>query len=346
MSDQQGGAFLYPRSVVFMPELIFDGSYTMIPNKLLESMAKIRLSGREWCIIHAILRHTYGYHEKTAAISLTKLQEMTGVFRHHCVAIVRGLEEKGIICVEHGSVRRLSMVADPTKWKCVTESGVPELGVTESGVTVDGNGGVTGEGNKSVTVEGNSNMPSTLFPEQDSEAPKERKKKRNKLPAKNRREVKSDSEAPKVNSWGVWVDAHRKVFDRDPVGVPKDFKASKTILELLNVDAAELYRIYTDYLKDKDPFIVNNGHGLSFLIARINKYTAKKYYSIRGGHEITKAMADAEELEMQEMDRHIKAEMEAEAKMPKPAPLPQPEGGKPNATVARLLKVIDPDVEF
>jgi phage replication O-like protein O len=72
-------------------------NYTQIPNAILDNMAS--MSAAEFCVIAAICRQTFGWHKKTEKLSLTQLQEFTGMGRH---AVMDALEA----ALEHGWITR------------------------------------------------------------------------------------------------------------------------------------------------------------------------------------------------------------------------------------------------
>lgn len=316
------------------------GGFTKMRNKLIDMMIPAGLSGRQWKIVMTIARYTYGYHKRTASISLKRLEQLTGVLRHNCISVIRSLVNLGIVAV--GPDKSLSLVESEDAWSKIKPKNGGKRTIKFDTIKVDTINVDTIKVDslpvsKSI---GNAIKVDSFTPPVTpdliavSEVPKENLKKYKEIPAKNRREVKESSDAPKVNSWSVWVDAHRQVLGRDPVAIGMDLKASKTILAALKVDAAELMRIYVEYLQDKDPFIIKKGHALSFLPSQINKYTAKKYYSMWGGDEITKEQAEEED------KRYLKLVNE-ENNTPKPAKQDKKEdkdgSSDKDATVARLL---------
>lgn len=65
----------------------------------------------------------------------------------------------------------------------------------------------------------------------------------------------------------------KKKFKRDYVGQKKDFAAISRLLK--KIDADDLMDRIQQYLKDDEPFVVNNGHNIALLQTRINAYGPK-----------------------------------------------------------------------
>ncbi len=74
---------------------------TPIMNKILEALAKMRLSTYEFNIIFAVIRQTYGWDKKEDWISGSQLSELTNMLPQHCYRTLKKLSEKNII-FKHG----------------------------------------------------------------------------------------------------------------------------------------------------------------------------------------------------------------------------------------------------
>ena len=72
-------------------------NYTQIPNAILDNMAS--MSSAEVTVVMAICRQTFGWHKHSEKISLTQLQELTGMGRH---AVMDALDA----ALEHGWISR------------------------------------------------------------------------------------------------------------------------------------------------------------------------------------------------------------------------------------------------
>ncbi len=116
-----------------------------------------RLTSRQWSIVMALVRKTYGYNKKTDDIGLVQLSDLTGLAKPHVSVAVRELEERRIISRKQGKFGHIMGInKNHVQWtevgrkaaQVVTES---VTGVTESVTVTDsvidgyriGNSGVT-----------------------------------------------------------------------------------------------------------------------------------------------------------------------------------------------------------
>lgn len=74
-----------------------ENGFIKIAIELIEAFARTRLSGREWQVLMALLRKTWGWEKKEDAISLSQFSKMTGISSCHCADILTSLEEKKVI---------------------------------------------------------------------------------------------------------------------------------------------------------------------------------------------------------------------------------------------------------
>jgi phage replication O-like protein O len=90
-----------------------------LAHEIVESLAKIRISGTEWQILWVILRKTYGWHKKLDVIPLSQFEAMTGLSRPHVVRYLKKLLQKKVIFV--AKIDRNAVVygfnKDYDKWK-------------------------------------------------------------------------------------------------------------------------------------------------------------------------------------------------------------------------------------
>lgn len=85
-----------PRS----PQL--EDGYTRLANELLEAMIAARLTARQWAVLMAIVRKTYGFNKKADDIGLGQLQAMTSIDRANLSRTVRELADMRVITREGG----------------------------------------------------------------------------------------------------------------------------------------------------------------------------------------------------------------------------------------------------
>ncbi len=94
-------------------------------------------------------------------------------------------------------------------------------------------------------------------------------------------ELKNDKHKKdsKPNAWAIWVDINREFGRTDPFVSGKDTKAAKSILSQIQ-DPEKFKDILRQYLTDDDRFLIQNGHSISLLSSRINKYLNQSYKSM------------------------------------------------------------------
>ena len=76
--------------------------YTKYPHWLESRMMQSDLNGREFKILIAIIRQTFGYGKNYSDIAYTMLSKMTGIDRRHCIEVVKSLEQKKVIKIKRG----------------------------------------------------------------------------------------------------------------------------------------------------------------------------------------------------------------------------------------------------
>ena len=82
----------------------------------------------------------------------------------------------------------------------------------------------------------------------------------------------------KPNAWGIWVDVNREFGRVEPFSSGKDTRAAKNLLTQIK-DPEKYADILRQFLSDDDRFLMQNGHGISFLQSKINKYLNQSYQS-------------------------------------------------------------------
>ena len=94
-----------------------ENGYTRIANELLEAMLCADLSGREWKVIMAIARKTYGYQKKADQMSYGQISEKTKIARQHVVTICGVLEKRQMIMVTRSAESNcFAIQKDYTRW--------------------------------------------------------------------------------------------------------------------------------------------------------------------------------------------------------------------------------------
>lgn len=80
-----------------------ENGYTRLANELLDALINAGLTARQWAVVMAIIRKTYGFNKKADEIGLSQLHAMTGIDRAHLSRTVRELEAAKVITREAGT---------------------------------------------------------------------------------------------------------------------------------------------------------------------------------------------------------------------------------------------------
>jgi phage replication O-like protein O len=105
-----------------------ENGYTRIANELLDAIVHYPFSRREYAVVMAIIRMTYGFNKKEDAISGWQLSEMTGIDRSHVSKTINELVRKNVIKkgdsgrISHGqAIALLSINKHYKSWETVAE---------------------------------------------------------------------------------------------------------------------------------------------------------------------------------------------------------------------------------
>lgn len=79
-----------------------ENGHTRVANELLEAIIRFDFSKREYQVLLAVIRKTYGYQKKTDELGGSQLAEMTGLHRQHVVATVAALVKKNVLVKSGG----------------------------------------------------------------------------------------------------------------------------------------------------------------------------------------------------------------------------------------------------
>lgn len=94
-----------------------DNGYTRIANEMLEALARLDLSGREFRIAITVMRKTYGFQKKADWIAREQLAEITGISKENISRIVNDLVAQKIIVKEgSGYIKKLGMNTQISEW--------------------------------------------------------------------------------------------------------------------------------------------------------------------------------------------------------------------------------------
>jgi phage replication O-like protein O len=92
-----------------------EDNFTQVPNDILDALARTDLSQNESKIVFLVIRKTFGWHKKTDWISLSQIEEGTGIAKPNICRSLRALKRKGIIVRQDH--RHIGLQSDYTKWQ-------------------------------------------------------------------------------------------------------------------------------------------------------------------------------------------------------------------------------------
>jgi len=76
-----------------------NGNFTRIVNPVLDALVSTPISGSELRIVFAVIRKTYGFQKSEDSISLSQLQEKTGISKRNIIYLLQNLEAKKILII-------------------------------------------------------------------------------------------------------------------------------------------------------------------------------------------------------------------------------------------------------
>jgi len=140
-----------------------ENGYTRIANELLEALCRARLGSREFRVVLAVVRLTYGFQYKENTISLGKLAEMTGLRRERLSEVVKALERKNVLRVSKENGRLiLGLQKDYSKWTGVSQKQVSQNWVSQKRGSPKLGQGCPKKGEQGVPKKGNTDHPQSL----------------------------------------------------------------------------------------------------------------------------------------------------------------------------------------
>ena len=98
-----------------------EDGYVGVENHIFEALYKCDFTARELRILLCIIRFTYGYNMKSRPLSLSFIEEHTGIKRSHVGAALRHLEECQVITIIKGKGIRpqtLAIQKNYEDWEC------------------------------------------------------------------------------------------------------------------------------------------------------------------------------------------------------------------------------------
>lgn len=115
--------------------------YTRIANEIQKLKPRLRMSGREWQCLEAVIWLTYGWNKKQDRVTNTVISELTGLSDSHVSDAIKLLAARGIIFShKHGVMKTVGINTELSAWilgKPKTGITFPKTGITfpESGKT-------------------------------------------------------------------------------------------------------------------------------------------------------------------------------------------------------------------
>ena len=235
-----------------------ENGFTRVANEILEQIARTPLPGAEFRLVIAIWRATYGYQRKSAAISLTRFQQLTALSRTGVKKALGSLRKKRVVHRrgKRGLTACWQFNKDFSSWREVTRDGQQQLPSQARG----GQPEYPRLGNESIPKLGNNGYPI-----------KERKKTlKKKEPTDSRR-------APVIE---FFLAHYEKINGRALVTHNSDFKALKDLLTKTTnkpgYDTVALQQAAHNFLESKDEFHRKQGHPLRFWANNISAFMPKQ----------------------------------------------------------------------
>jgi len=97
-----------------------EDGYTKIANELLEAIAKFGFSSRQFSVLLAVMRKTYGFNKKTDDIGLSQIVKLTGIEKSNVSKTVRLLADMRVLLRSQGAFgHKLSINKHYSQWGVV-----------------------------------------------------------------------------------------------------------------------------------------------------------------------------------------------------------------------------------
>lgn len=108
--------------------------YTKIANEIQKLKPRLRMSGREWQCLEAVIWLTYGWNKKQDRVTNTVISELTGLSDSHVSDAIKLLAARGIIFShKHGVMKTVGINTELSDWildKPKTGKLFPKTGIT------------------------------------------------------------------------------------------------------------------------------------------------------------------------------------------------------------------------
>jgi phage replication O-like protein O len=245
-----------------------ENGYTRIANELLEQIYQITLSAYEYRVLLYLIRKTYGFHRKQAAISLSQFERETGIDRRNVHRAIKRLQNQNIVIVQiddravskktTGEGLYYEVQKDYNKWKIEKQN--------RGGVQIDDR----------VVSKQTTNGVSKQTPTKD----KKDKETKKEIPSRSQAERVAVYRMEPEKSWNAFLLAY---YDRrgflppwsEGQGSKKEYiqlaDALKKI-KSLGGDKKKLLECWNLYLDDDNKFLQENDHAPRHLPKRLGRY--------------------------------------------------------------------------
>lgn len=80
-----------------------EDGYVRIANELFDALLRFKPTGRQWAVLMAVIRKTYGFGKKVDDISASQIGAICDVSRNHVTETLHQLHEMNVITLERGS---------------------------------------------------------------------------------------------------------------------------------------------------------------------------------------------------------------------------------------------------
>lgn len=87
-----------------------------VPTEIIEAMASGRLTSREFQIVCAVIRKTFGWNKQEDTISGSQFSALTGMKRQDCSSIVSRLIQRGVLVRSGGSRSPIKVNTEISNW--------------------------------------------------------------------------------------------------------------------------------------------------------------------------------------------------------------------------------------
>jgi phage replication O-like protein O len=238
-----------------------ENGFTQIANELIEQFARIRIPGEAMQVFWVMLRKIYGFHKKSDPIALSQIVAATGLSKIAVCKAVKKLIELNLITKKGNKIAaEYAINKHFDTWKPLPKKVTLPKKVM------------------AVTQKGNLPLPKKYTTKETITKETITKERKKEYPAEKSNDISGEKslKEQKPNAWAIWIDVNREFGRVEPFSSGKDTRAAKNILAQIK-DPEKYADILRQFLADDDKFLMQNGHSISFLTSKINKYLNQCY---------------------------------------------------------------------